>query len=115
MAAYCMRNLAREPKEPAPHPFPSIPYVRGRVHTNGLENFWSLLKRGIKGTYVTVEPFHLARYLDEQTFRFNNRDNEEIGDAGRFALALAQIVGKPPTYDELTGKLAMEKQRHMLN
>ena len=48
-------------------------YAKGRVHTNGLENFWSLLKRGIKGTYVSVEPFHLFRYLDEQTFRFNNR------------------------------------------
>jgi len=93
----------------------AIEYVRGRVHTNGLENFWSLLKRGIKGTYVSVEPFHLARYLDEETFRYNNRDNEEIGDSGRFALAPAQIVGKRLTYDELTGKAAMEKQRHMLN
>jgi transposase-like protein len=93
----------------------AIEYVRGRVHTNGLENFWSLLKRGVKGTYVSVEPFHLARYLDEETFRYNNRDNEEIGDAGRFELALAQIVGKRLTYDELTGKAAMEKQRHTLN
>ena len=92
-----------------------IEYVHGRVHTNGLENFWSLLKRGIKGTYVSVEPFHLARYLDEQTFRYNNRDNEEIGDSGRFALALAQIVGKRLTYDELTGKAAMEKQRRVEN
>ena len=91
-----------------------IEYVRGRVHTNGLENFWSLLKRGIKGTYVSVEPFHLARYLDEETFRYNNRD-EEIGDAGRFSAALAKIVGKRLTYDELTGKAAMEKRRHMLN
>jgi hypothetical protein len=79
-----------------------------------LENFWSLLKRGIKGTYVSVEPFHLARYLDEETFRYNNRD-AEIGDAGRFALVLADIVGKRLTYDELTGKAAMEKQRHGLN
>jgi transposase-like protein len=93
----------------------AIEYVCGRVHTNGLENFWSLLKRGIKGTYVSVEPFHLARYLDEQTFRYNNRENKEIGDSGRFALALAQIVNKRLTYDELTGKVAMEKQRHMLN
>jgi transposase-like protein len=92
----------------------AVEYVRGRVHTNGLENFWSLLKRGIKGTYVSVEPFHLARYLDEETFRYNNRD-EEIGDAGRFSAALAKIVGKRLTYDELTGKAAMEKQRHMLN
>jgi transposase-like protein len=93
----------------------AVEYVRGRVHTNGLENFWSLLKRGIKGTYVSVEPFHLARYLDEETFRYNNRDNKEIGDAGRFEAALAQIVGKRLTYDELTGKAALEKQRHMLN
>jgi transposase-like protein len=93
----------------------AVEYVRGRVHTNGLENFWSLLKRGIKGTYVSVEPFHLARYLDEETFRYNNRDNDEIGDAGRFELALAQIVGKRLTYDELTGKAALEKQRHILN
>ena len=93
----------------------AIEYVRGRVHTYGLENFWSLLKRGIKGTYVSVESFHLARYLDEQTFRYNNRDNEEIGDSGRFVLALAQIVGKRLTYDELTGKAAMEKQRRMEN
>jgi len=93
----------------------AIEYVKGRVHTNGLENFWSLLKRGIKGTYVSVEPFHLARYLDEQTFRYNNRDNEEIGDAGRFLAALAQIVGKRLTYDELIGKAALEKQKHVLN
>ena len=93
----------------------AVEYVRGRVHTNGLENFWSLLKRGIKGTYVSVEPFHLARYLDEQAFRYNNRDNKEIGDPGRFRAALAQIVGKRLTYDELTGKAAMEKQRRMEN
>jgi transposase-like protein len=93
----------------------AVEYVRGRVHTNGLENFWSLVKRGVKGTYVSVEPFHLARYLDEETFRYNNRDNEEIGDSGRFAQALAQIMGKRLTYDELTGKAALEKQRHMLN
>jgi len=93
----------------------AVEYVRGQIHTNGLENFWSLLKRGIKGTYVSVEPFHLERYLDEEVFRFNNRDNEEIGDPGRFRVALAQIVGKRLTYDELIGKAALEKQRHMLN
>jgi transposase-like protein len=93
----------------------AIEYVKGRVHTNGLENFWSLLKRSIKGTYVSVEPFHLARYLDEQTFRYNNRDNEEIGDSGRFALVMAKIIGKRLTYDELTGKAATEKQRRMEN
>jgi transposase-like protein len=78
-------------------------YVDGRVHTNGLENFWSLLKRGISGTYVSVEPFHLHRYLDEQMFRFNNR--KELDDAGRFDLAVSQIVGKRLTFAELTGKV----------
>src|SRR6185436_8388911 len=57
-------------------------YVDGQVHTNGAENFWSLLKRAIKGTYVSIEPFHLFRYLDEQSFRFNNRS---VSDAARFA------------------------------
>jgi transposase-like protein len=77
-------------------------YVNGKVHTNGLENFWSLLKRGIGGTYVSVEPFHLFRYLDEQTFRYNNRGQEHDGD--RFALAMSNIGGKRLTYSELTGK-----------
>src|SRR5271154_6761917 len=77
-------------------------YVDGRVHTNGLENFWSLLKRGISGTYVSVEPFHLHRYLDEQMFRFNNR--KELDDAGRFDMAVRQIVGKRITFAQLTGK-----------
>jgi transposase-like protein len=77
-------------------------YVDGRVHTNGMENFWSLVKRSIGGTYVSVEPFHLFRYLDEQMFRFNNRKN--IGDFGRFALAMSQVVGKRLTYSQLTGK-----------
>jgi len=76
-------------------------YVKGRVHTNGLENFWSLLKRTLRGTYVAVEPFHLDRYVDEQVFRFNNRKND---DAGRFALAMSQVAGKRLTYAELTGK-----------
>jgi len=75
-------------------------YVRGKVHTNGLENFWSLLKRTLKGTYVSVDPVHLMRYLDEQVFRFNNR---KIDDAGRFLLAAASIVGKRLTYKELIG------------
>ena len=81
-------------------------YVRGAVHTNGCENFWSLLKRGIHGTYVSVEPFHLFRYLDEQSFRYNNRkhaDGEIKTDAERFDLAVSQIVGKRLTYAELTG------------
>jgi transposase-like protein len=77
-------------------------YVRGRVHTNCLENFWSLLKRGLRGTYVAVEPFHLERYVDEQVFRFNNRKNKN--DADRFALAMSQVAGKRLTYAELTGK-----------
>src|ERR1700677_1432530 len=65
----------------------AVQYVDGRVHTNGLENFWSLLKRGISGTYVSVEPFHLFRYLDEQTFRYNNR--KDMGDSDRFKLAMS--------------------------
>jgi transposase-like protein len=76
-------------------------YVDGRIHTNGLENFWSLLKRGLKGTYVAVEPFHLFRYVDEQVFRYNNRKN--MNDSQRFALAMSQIAGKRLTYAELTG------------
>ncbi len=82
-------------------------YVRGEVHTNGIENFWSLLKRGLKGTYVAVEPFHLERYVDEQAFRFNNRATKEnpMTDADRFILALSQIAGKRLTYAELTGKV----------
>lgn len=80
----------------------AVQYVDGRVHTNGLENFWSLLKRGISGTYVSVEPFHLHRYLDEQTFRFNNR--KHMNDGQRFQLAMSQIGGKRLTYTQLTGK-----------
>ena len=81
-------------------------YVKGRVHTNGLENFWSLMKRGLKGTYVAVEPFHLDRYVDEQVFRYNNRATKDnpMTDADRFSLALGKIVGKRLTYAELTGK-----------
>jgi transposase-like protein len=77
-------------------------YVRGRVHTNSLENFWSLLKRTLRGTYVAVEPFHLDRYVDEQVFRFNNRKDKS--DSDRFALAMSQVAGKRLTYSELTGK-----------
>lgn len=81
-------------------------YVRGRVHTNGLENFWNLLKRSLRGTYVCVEPFHLDRYVDEQAFRYNNRKTEDnpMDDGDRFRLALSQIIGKRLTYAELTGK-----------
>lgn len=78
-------------------------YVEGNVHTNGLENFWSLLKRGIHGTYISVEPFHLFRYVDEQAFRYNNR--KEMNDSDRFDLAVRQIVGKRLTWAEVTGKV----------
>ena len=75
-------------------------YVRGKVHTNGIENFWSLLKRAIKGTYVNVEPFHLFRYLDEESFRYNTRKG---GDADRFRRVASAIVGKRLTYRTLIG------------
>jgi transposase-like protein len=81
----------------------AVEYVNGRVHTNGLENFWSLLKRGIGGTYVSVEPFHLFRYLDEQAFRYNNRKDKS--DADRFSMVLSQVSGKRLTYAEVTGKV----------
>jgi transposase-like protein len=76
-------------------------YAKGHVHTNGLENFWSLLKRGIRGTYVSVEPFHLFRYLDEQSFRFNERKDN---DAGRFVKVVAGVIGKGLRYSKLIGK-----------
>src|SRR5712675_315109 len=79
-------------------------YVSGNVHTNGIENFWSLLKRGLKGTYVSVEPFHLFRYLDEQAFRYNERKHDN-GDGGRFAEILSTVAGRRLTYKELTGKM----------
>ncbi|HEY1986582.1 MAG TPA: IS1595 family transposase [Terracidiphilus sp.] len=79
----------------------AVEYVNGRIHTNGLENFWSLLKRGISGTYVSVEPFHLFRYLDEQSFRYNNRKGKD--DQARFELAMRNVFGKRLTYAELTG------------
>src|SRR5580658_7009967 len=79
----------------------AVEYVNGNVHTNAMENFWSLLKRGLRGTYSSVEPFHLFRYIDEQAFRFNNRTGT---DAERFVTVMKQIVGKRLTYKELTGK-----------
>lgn len=85
-------------------------YAKGRVHTNGLENFWSLLKRGIHGTYVNVEPFHLFRYLDEQAFRFNERKDN---DAGRFVKAMHGIVGRGLRYVKLTGKDKPKPTFHM--
>ena len=71
-----------------------------------MENFWSLLKRGLGGTYVAVEPFHLFRYVDEQAFRFNNRATKDnpLNDSDRFSLLCEQIVGKRLTYAQLTAK-----------
>jgi transposase-like protein len=80
-------------------------YVQGNIHTQGIENFWSLLKRTVKGTYVSVEPFHLGRYLDEQSFRFNEREGV---DADRFRTVLSSVVGKRLTYKELTGNDGQE-------
>jgi transposase-like protein len=82
-------------------------YVRGEVHTQGIDNFWSLLKRTLGGTYVAVEPFHLDRYVTEQVFRFNNRATKAnpLNDADRFSLEVSQIAGKRLTYAELTGKV----------
>lgn len=77
-------------------------YVRGQVHTNGMENFWSLFKRALKGTYVSVEPFHLQAYADEQAFRFNNR---KCDDVDRFRAMCSMMAGKRLTYAELIGKL----------
>ena len=86
-------------------------YVDGRVHTNGLENFWSLTKRQLKGTYISVEPFHLFRYLDEQVYRYNNRGNKEnpINDGERFQKALSQVAGKRLTFAEVTGKVGQQE------
>ncbi len=85
----------------------AVKYVDGRIHTNGLENFWSLLKRGLHGTYVSVEPFHLFRYLDEQMFRYNSRATKDnpLTDSDRFVRVISQIVGKRLTFAELTGKV----------
>lgn len=80
-------------------------YVVGRVHTNGLENFWSLVKRALHGTYVSVEPFHIFRYIDEQTFRFNTR---KASDALRFVRLVKQVAGRHLTYSALTGKEAYQ-------
>jgi transposase-like protein len=79
-------------------------YVQGHVHTNGIENFWSCLKRGLTGTYISVEPFHLDAYVAEQVFRYNHRHKNT--DATRFAKVLSQVTGKRLTYAEITGKVA---------
>lgn len=83
-------------------------YVRGHIHTNGIENFWSCLKRGLGGTYVSVEPFHLDRYVDEQVFRFNLRHKHT--DAARFKAVLKDVVGRRLTYAELTGRVGPAAQ-----
>jgi transposase-like protein len=83
----------------------AISYARGKVHTNGLENFWSLLKRTLKGTYVSVSPFHLDRYLDEQSTRFNEREDN---DSGRFVSAMKRVSGRRLTYAKLVGKADAE-------
>lgn len=79
----------------------AVEYVRGNVHTNGIENFWSLLKRSLKGTYVSVEPFHLFRYLDEQAFRFNKRKST---DFERFVTVVSMVFGKRLEYKALIGQ-----------
>lgn len=81
-------------------------YVRGNVHTNGMENFWSLLKRGLGGTYISVEPFHLFRYIDEQAFRFNYR--KDMTDSDRFRELASRVVGKRLTFAEVTGKVGQK-------
>jgi transposase-like protein len=81
-----------------------VEHVKGDVHTNGIENFWALLKRTLKGTYVAVEPFHLDAYVTEQVYRFNNSKGKT--DAQRFNKVLSQVAGKRLTYAELTGKEA---------
>jgi transposase-like protein len=85
----------------------AVEYVNGQIHTQGIENFWALLKRSLGGTYIAVEPFHLDSYVDEQAFRYNNRATKDnpLTDADRFALAVSQISGRRLTYAELTGKV----------
>jgi hypothetical protein len=78
-------------------------YVNGHIHTNSIENFWSCLKRGLTGTYISVEPIHLNRYVEEQVFRFNNR--QKSNDSTRFAKVVSQVTGKRLTYAEVTGKV----------
>jgi transposase-like protein len=75
-------------------------YAKGKVHSNTIENYWSLVKRALKGTYIHVEPYHLDRYLDEQGFRYDNRKDN---DSGRFIKATSLLFGKRLTYAELTG------------
>ena len=83
----------------------AVEYVRGNVHTNTIENFWSLVKRQLIGTYISVEPYHLFRYLDEQSFRYNDR---KITDAERFSRVCTQVAGRRLTWKRLTGKTGAE-------
>ncbi len=85
----------------------AIAYVDRKIHTNGLENYWSLLKRAVGGTYESVEPFHLFRYLDEQSFHYNTRATKDnpLNDADRFSVVLSQVAGNRLTYAEVTGKV----------
>jgi transposase-like protein len=80
----------------------AMEYVNGHIHTNGIENFWSLLKRSLGGTYISVEPFRLDAYVSEQVFRYNNRKDSD--DSTRFASCLMGIQGKRLTYEEITGR-----------
>ncbi len=82
-------------------------YVEGLIHTNGLENFWSLLKRSLSGTYVKVEPYHLFRYLDEQAFRFNARKGN---DGDRFEEVLGRVSGRRLTWDEVRDRAKPEPE-----
>jgi hypothetical protein len=85
----------------------AVSYAKGHVHTNGLENFWSLLKRSIKGTHVHVAPFHLFRYLDDQAYRFNERRGD---DSERFVDSLSKVANRRLTYKALTSKDQEEKK-----
>ena len=86
-------------------------YVKGRVHTNGMENFWSLLKRTLSGTYISVDPAHLFRYLDEQCFRYNKR---KITGGERFLIVAGQVINRRLTYDEVIGKTPERMQSRLL-
>ncbi|MCX6634040.1 MAG: transposase [Acidobacteria bacterium] len=81
----------------------AIEYVNGNIHTNGMENFWSLLKRWLRGTHLSIEPFHFFRYIDEQAFRYHY--GKDMNDAGRFRFAVSQILGERLVYKSLTGKM----------
>lgn len=103
-----LKSYQQLPKEGYVHEFidHAEEYVRNAVHTNGLENFWSCFKRSLKGTYISVEPFHLQAYADEQAFRFNNR--KDMTDADRMDIAVRQVVGKRLTWNDLTGQDAIQ-------